>query len=387
MLAEVKVPEVGESISEGLLAVWNKTNGSSVQIGEPLFELETDKVTLTVPAQTGGRLVILIPEGATVKIGQTVAHIDTAAAVPKPAAPSPAPQVTPGEAPPAAPKPAAPLPPSPEPAAAEEAPSPATPEQARSEPTGQAAAPAERPADPSPAAGGSPRETRSRMSPLRLRIAQRLVQAQQTAAILTTFNEADLSAVLAVRSQYQEEFQKKHGVRLGFMSFFVKAAVEALRSVPEMNARIEGEELVQQHYYDLGVAVNTEQGLMVPVLRDADRLSFAGIEQQIAELARKARERKVTLDELLGGCFTISNGGVFGSLLSTPLLNPPQAGILGLHRIQKRPVAVGDQIVIRPMMYLALSYDHRIVDGARAVAFLKRIVECVEDPQRMLVAV
>ena len=231
------------------------------------------------------------------------------------------------------------------------------------------------------------RETRQRMTTIRQRIAERLLAAQQNAAILTTFNEADMSAVMALRTKYKESFQKKHGVGLGFMSFFVKACVEALRAFPTVNARIDGTDIVYQNFYDIGVAVSTEKGLMVPVLRDADRLSFAQIEKGIAELAVKARDGKITVADLQGGTFTITNGGVFGSLLSTPILNPPQSGILGMHTIQKRPVAVDDQVVIRPMMYLALSYDHRLIDGREAVSFLVRVKECVENPERLLLEV
>jgi len=222
---------------------------------------------------------------------------------------------------------------------------------------------------------------------MRRRIAERMVQAQQEAAILTTFNEADMSAVMDYRARHKEAFEQRHEVRLGFMSFFVKAAVDALKTVPQLNSRVEGDVIVQQHFYDIGVAVSTDQGLVVPVVRGADQLSFAAIEEQIAQYAHRARQRRLTLEELTGGSFSISNGGVFGSLLSTPILNPPQSGILGLHKIQKRPVAVDDQVVIRPMMYLAVSYDHRLVDGAQAVTFLKRVKECIESPERLLLEV
>jgi 2-oxoglutarate dehydrogenase E2 component (dihydrolipoamide succinyltransferase) len=225
------------------------------------------------------------------------------------------------------------------------------------------------------------------MSAVRQRIAERLVTAQKTAAMLTTFNEADLSAVLALRGQYKDAFQQKHGVGLGFMSFFVKAAVEALRAFPRVNARIDGGDIVYHHFYNIAIAVSTDKGLMVPVIRDADRLGFAQIEQAIADLAGKARAGKISVDDLTGGTFTITNGGIFGSLLSTPILNPPQSGILGMHAIQKRPVAVNDQVVIRPMMYLALSYDHRLVDGREAVQFLVRVKECVEKPERLLLEI
>jgi 2-oxoglutarate dehydrogenase E2 component (dihydrolipoamide succinyltransferase) len=231
------------------------------------------------------------------------------------------------------------------------------------------------------------RETRKPMSPLRQRIAERLVEAKQTTAMLTTFNEADMSNVFALRAKHKEAFKEKHDISLGFMSFFVKASVDALQSIPQLNARIEGDEIVENHYYDIGVAISSDKGLVVPVVREADRLNFAEIELAIADLARRVRAKKITLNDLTGAVFTISNGGVFGSLLSTPILNPPQSGILGMHAIKKRPVVVNDEIVIRPMMYLALSYDHRIVDGREAVTFLKRIVECIENPERMMLEV
>ena len=246
--------------------------------------------------------------------------------------------------------------------------------------------PAARPAEPRPPSreGAVQREERVRMTRLRKRIAERLKQAQDNAAMLTTFNEADLSAVIALRKLYRETFEKKHGVRLGFMSFFVKAAILALQEIPVVNAEIDGEDIIYKNYYDIGVAVGTEQGLVVPVLRDADRMSFADIELRLSELGRKARDGKLAIDDLTGGTFTISNGGVYGSLMSTPILNPPQSGILGMHKIEDRPVAIGGKLEIRPMMYLALSYDHRIVDGREAVTFLVRIKECIEDPQRIL---
>jgi 2-oxoglutarate dehydrogenase E2 component (dihydrolipoamide succinyltransferase) len=248
----------------------------------------------------------------------------------------------------------------------------------------------EPPPIPSPGPPSPPsdeRETREKMSAIRQRIAARLIEAQQTAAILTTFNEIDMTSVTVLRSKHKEAFQKKHGVGLGFMSFFVKACVEALTAFPAVNGRIEGSEIVYQHFYDLGVAVSTERGLMVPVVRDCDRKSFADIEREIATLANKAREGKISAADLQGGTFTITNGGVFGSLLSTPILNPPQSGILGMHTIQKRPVAIDDQVVIRPMMYVALSYDHRLIDGREAVSFLVRVKECVESPERLLLEI
>jgi 2-oxoglutarate dehydrogenase E2 component (dihydrolipoamide succinyltransferase) len=255
------------------------------------------------------------------------------------------------------------------------------------EPPPSAPAPATAPAPAARPAGASPRETRQRMSGIRQKIAQRLVEAQHTAAILTTFNEADMTRIMELRARYKESFQKKHGVGLGFMSFFVKAVVEALRAFPAVNGRIDGNDIVLHNVYDIGVAVSTERGLMVPVIRDADKLSFAGIEKAIAAYAMKAREGAIAVSDLQGGTFTITNGGVFGSLLSTPILNPPQSGILGMHTIQKRPVAIDDQIVVRPMMYLALSYDHRIVDGREAVSFLVRIKECVENPERLMLEI
>jgi 2-oxoglutarate dehydrogenase E2 component (dihydrolipoamide succinyltransferase) len=240
---------------------------------------------------------------------------------------------------------------------------------------------------PQPVALPDQRQTRAPMSRLRQRLAERLVEVQQTAAILTTFNEADMSRVMALRAEYKEEFKKRHDIGLGFMSFFVKATVDALKTVPEINAYIDGGEIVTNHYFDIGVAVSTDKGLVVPVVRDADRLTMAEIESSIADLAQRAQERRLDLSDLTGAVFTISNGGVFGSLLSTPILNPPGSAILGMHTIQKRPVAVGDEIAIRPMMYLAMSYDHRIIDGREAVTFLKRIVECIEDPERMLLEI
>ncbi len=407
MAVEIKVPSVGESISEGTIARWLKKDGAVVRAEEPLFELETDKATTEVAAPASGKLVIAVPEGKTVAVGSVVGRIEAVAA---PAAKS-ADRLD-GQRPP---KPEPPKPPAEKPLspaarrlAAEEAvpveqlqgtgrggvvvkedvlgylEQRKAPEPPR--PAEPAAASAPSPA-PQPAAAPSNRETRQRMTAIRQRIAERLVSAQHSAAILTTFNEADLSAVMALRARYKDAFQKKHGVGLGFMSFFVKAAVEALKAYPLVNARIDGNDIVMQHFYDVGVAVSTEKGLMVPILRNADQLSFAEVEKGIASLAEKARAGKIAVTDLQGGTFTITNGGIFGSLLSTPLLNPPQSGILGMHAIQKRPVAVDDQVVIRPMMYLALSYDHRLIDGREAVSFLVRIKECVENPERMLLAI
>ena len=417
----IKVPTVGESISEGILARWLKPDGSSVKAEEPLFELETDKASSVVPAPSSGTLKIGVAEGETVPIGATVGTIDPAGTPAK--APVQAQTQTPAP-PPAAPAPAPasaadgagdrPLSPAVRRVVAEqgvdvarvaatgpggrvtkgdvlayvEAPQTAT------SPTAapvQASAPA-KVSPPAPAAPANPtktgpRETRQRMSGLRQKIAQRLVEAQQTAAILTTFNEADMSRVMDLRANYKEPFQKKHGIALGFMSFFIKAAIEALKAFPAVNARIEGNEIVFSNYFDIGVAVSTERGLMVPVVRDADRLSFAAIEKTIAGFATKAREGTISVDDLTGGTFTITNGGIFGSLLSTPIVNPPQSGILGMHAIKKRPVVVDDQIVIRPMMYLALSYDHRLIDGREAVSFLVKVKDGIENPERLLLEV
>jgi len=386
MSLEVKIPSVGESITSGLLSVWHKNDGDSVAAGEVLLTLETDKVSSEIQAEGAGVLKIKVPAGTDVKIGEVVATIEESGAAP---APKKAEQKTeeakPGEAtvakpaneppPPAAAKPA------PAPAAA-----PAPPAPARS--IGEAVAAANvslgTVSENVPAESREGRSTRKKMSPLRRKIAQQLVMAQHTAAILTTFNEADMSAVMRLRSEMQEAFTKEHGIKLGFMSFFIKAVVSALQAVPAINSRMDGDDLVQNHFYDVGVAVGTERGLVVPVMRDADKLSFAGIEKALADYAVKAREGKIKIEDLQGGVFTISNGGIYGSLLSTPILNPPQSGILGMHKIQERPIAEKGQVVIRPMMYLALSYDHRVVDGKEAVTFLVRVKECIENPARLL---
>jgi 2-oxoglutarate dehydrogenase E2 component (dihydrolipoamide succinyltransferase) len=416
----VTVPSVGESITEGIVSRWLKDDGSLVEAGEPLFELETDKASSNVPAPGSGSLRILVAEGQTVPIGATVATIDPSqapaatgsagkggsaakAAVPSAGAAAPGAGTGP------------PLSPAVRRLVAEqgvdvarvsatgpggrvtkgdvlaflESPRPdTTPAVAAATapvaPDATAAAPPA-PSETAVTSKTGPRETRQRMSGLRQRIAQRLVEIQQTAAILTTFNEADMSRVIELRTLYKEPFQKKHGIGLGFMSFFMKASIEALKAFPTVNARIEGNEIVYQNFYDVGVAVSTERGLMVPVVRDADRLSFAAIEQAIAGFATKARQGTISVDDLRGGTFTITNGGTFGSLLSTPILNPPQSAILGMHAIKKRVVVVDDQIVVRPMMYLALSYDHRLIDGREAVSFLVRAKECIENPERMLI--
>jgi 2-oxoglutarate dehydrogenase E2 component (dihydrolipoamide succinyltransferase) len=335
-----------------------------VKVGDILLTLETDKVAAEVTAEASGTLTIAKQPGDDVVIGDVVGQIAEGAA---PAAPAEAPK-------PAAPAPAA----APAPKA-EEKPTNITKFEVVPKPE-----PAPEPAaKPTPSPEG--RITRKKMTPLRKKIADQLVSAQKTAAILTTFNECDMSNVMALRSKLQDAFVAKNGVKLGFMSFFIKAVVEALKAVPQINVRVEGDEIVHQHYYDIGVAVGTERGLIVPVLRDADQKSFAELEQDILGYAKKAKDGKLQVSDLTGGVFTISNGGVYGSLLSTPIINPPQSGILGMHSIQQRPIAVDGQVVIRPMMNLALSYDHRVVDGKEAVTFLIRVKDCIENPARMLV--
>jgi 2-oxoglutarate dehydrogenase E2 component (dihydrolipoamide succinyltransferase) len=414
MSTEIVVPALGESVTEATVAQWLKKVGDKVSRDEPLVELETDKVTLEVNAAADGVLEeILADAGATVEVGAKLGILgsgDGAAAAP----------AAPAKSEPAAPAPKAEAPAA---AEAEEAIMPAarklieengldaaaikgtgkggriTKEDVlahlsqRAQPAtgGNGAAGAgtviEIPAFTRPEGAPRPqkdREERVRMSKLRKTIATRLKQAQNTAAMLTTFNEVDMSALMATRAQYKDSFEKKHGVKLGFMSFFVKACITALKELPAVNAEIDGDEIVYKNYYDIGVAVGTPQGLVVPVVRDADRLSFAEVEKTIGELGRKARDGKLSMADLTGGTFTISNGGVYGSLMSTPILNPPQSGILGMHKIQERPVAIGGKVEVRPMMYLALSYDHRIIDGREAVTFLVRVKECLEDPQRIL---
>jgi len=363
MTLEVIIPSAGESITSGVLSIWHKKNGERVSRDELLFTLETDKVSQEVMAADSGILHTKVAEGEEVKIGQVVAEIEpaaegaTVAAAPAPVEEkAPAPVVE-------APKPAAPV---------------ATPP-----PAAKAPAPAPKPTEALSAPSDS-RATRKKLSPLRRKIATQLVMAQQTAAILTTFNECDMSAVMALRKELQEDFSKKHGVKLGFMSFFIKAVVDALQAIPSINSRMDGDELITNNAYDIGVAVGTERGLIVPVLKDCEKLSFAEIETSLAGFAVKAREGRISMEDLSGGVFTISNGGVYGSLLSTPILNPPQSGILGMHKIQERAVVVNGQIVARPMMYLALSYDHRVVDGKEAVTFLVRVKDCLENPARLL---
>ena len=375
MKLEITVPSVGESVTQGILSSWLKAEGDHVEEGSDLFELETDKATVTVPAPATGSLSITVPAGTEVTIGQVVGAVDSAgtvtAAAPKPAAPVPAP------APTAVPAPAAPR----APAAA--APRPVAPQPPRPAPS-----PAPQPATLSAVRAG---ERRVPMTTLRRRIAEKLVEAQHATASLTTFNEVNMQKVSDLRSRYRDEFERVHGVKLGFMSFFVKACCLALGEMPMVNARIEGDEIVYNGSFDIGVAVSTERGLLVPVVRNADRLGLAGLEAAIADLAARARDRKILPDELAGGTFSITNGGVFGSLLSTPLLNYPQSAILGMHTIQRRPVAEpaadgkGEQVVIRPMMYVALTYDHRLIDGKEAVSFLRRVKELVEDPWRLFI--
>jgi 2-oxoglutarate dehydrogenase E2 component (dihydrolipoamide succinyltransferase) len=393
MATEIKVPALGESVTEATVARWLKKPGEAVAMDDPLVELETDKVTLEVNATAPGVLAeIRVPEGSNVAVGSVLGIIGDGAARPMPAKP-------------AAPPPAAAAP-APTDALARSGPAARKLAAESGLPPSQIVATGKggrvtkgdvlialergAPAAPAPAAPPPPRETgareeRVRMTRLRKRIAERLKQAQNTAAMLTTFNEADMSAVMALRDKYRDSFEKKHGVRLGFMSFFVKASIVALREIPAVNGEIDGDDIVYKNHYDIGVAVGTEQGLVVPVVRDADRMGFAEIEKAIAELGRKARDGKLTIEDLSGGTFTISNGGIYGSLMSTPILNPPQSGILGMHKIQQRPVVIGGKIEARPMMYLALSYDHRIVDGREAVTFLVRVKECIEDPERLLV--
>jgi 2-oxoglutarate dehydrogenase E2 component (dihydrolipoamide succinyltransferase) len=398
MAVEIKVPPAGESVTEATVGRWLRPNGAAVRANEPVCELETDKATAEVMAPAAGTLVIAVPEGQTVAIGAVLGRVEAGAPAGNAA---PAPAAKRDEAPhPAAPPAELPLSPSARQLIADKGLDPrdltGTGRGGRitkEDVLGHLAArqaPAEakeRPTPPAAAAAPTNREVRQRMSPIRRRIAERLLEAQQGAAILTTFNEADLSGVMALRARYKESFQKKHGVGLGFLGFFVKAAVEALRAFPAVNARIDGDDIVYQNHYDVGVAVSTERGLMVPVLRDADALSFADIEKGVAALAQKARDGKIGVSDLQGGTFTITNGGIFGSLLSTPILNPPQSGILGMHAVQKRPVVVDDQVVVRPMMYLALSYDHRLIDGREAVGFLVRVKECVEAPERLMLEV
>lgn len=403
MAIELKVPSVGESITEVVIGQWLKQEGERVAKDEPLVEIETDKATLEVPAPEAGTLVkVLKGAGENAAVSEVIAWLEPGG---QPAADAAGPQPLAQEQPsPAEAKPAAP--PRVMPSAqrllaehglkAEEVTASGPGGRLLKEdvqrhltaapPRPQTAVPAIE-APPARPVVGEREEEVVPMSPLRRRIAERLVAAQQTAALLTTFNEIDMSEVIALRKTYQEAFMERYGIRLGFMSFFVKAAIDALKLIPQLNAEIRGNDIVYKNYYDIGVAVSAKKGLVVPVIRDADRLSFAELERAIADFAKRANDNKLTPEELQGGTFTISNGGVFGSLMSTPIVNPPQSGVLGMHAIQERPVALGGQVVIRPMMYVALTYDHRIVDGREAVTFLKRIKEAVEKPARMLLEV
>lgn len=387
MSTEVKIPTLGESIAGGLISKWHKNDGDAVKAGEVLLTLETDKVAQEIAAEADGVLHQKAKEGDEVEVGAVVATIEAGSGASASAAPGPAPKEPEKAAPAPAPKAAEPAPaPKKEeaPAKPAEAPKAEAPQLKLVPKPEVEAAPA--PA-PKPAPSPEGRTTRKKMTPLRRKIADQLVNAQRTAAILTTFNECDMSEVMTLRKVMQDDFVKKHGVKLGFMSFFVKAVVDALKSVPQINVRVDGDEIISNHFYDIGVAVGTERGLIVPVIRDADQKSFADIEKDIIAYAKKAKEGKIQIDDLTGGVFTISNGGVYGSLLSTPILNPPQSGILGLHAIKERPVAENGQVVIRPMMNLALSYDHRVVDGKEAVTFLIRVKDCIEKPARLLVGV
>ena len=396
-MTDVMVPSLGESVTDATVSTWFKKPGDVVKVDEMLCELETDKVSVEVPSPVAGVLAeIIAPEGTTVPAGARLAIVTegatAAVAAPKAAAPVAAPAAPAGKDVEDAP-------------AAKKAMAEAGLTSAQVTGTGRdgrimkedvakaAAAPAAAAAStPAPAAiprapipaDDAAREERVKMTRLRATIAKRLKDAQNTAAMLTTYNEVDMSGVMELRNTYKDIFEKKHGVKLGFMSFFVKACIHALQEIPEVNAEIDGQDVVYKNYVHMGVAVGTPNGLVVPVLRDADQMSFAGIEKKIAEMGVRARDNKLTMADMQGGSFTISNGGVYGSLMSSPILNPPQSGILGMHKIQDRPVVVAGQIVIRPMMYLALSYDHRIVDGKGAVTFLVRVKEALEDPRRLL---
>ena len=416
-MAEIRVPTLGESVTEATIGKWFKQPGDAVAVDEPIVELETDKVTIEVPAPAAGVLAaVAAKDGETVAVGALLGEIKEGAAAPSKTTPAPlgrpdqktdttapinAAEEEPRPRPETAPKPAlAPLSPSVRKLAAESGLDVATVPgsgkdgrvtkgdmMAAIERAAAAPMPIAQPAPmqvraPSPADDAA-REERVKMTRLRQTIARRLKEAQNTAAMLTTFNEVDMSAVMELRNRYKDLFEKKHGVKLGFMGFFVKACVQALQEIPAVNAEIDGTDIVYKNYYHIGVAVGTEKGLVVPVVRDCDRKSFAQIEKEIADFGRRAREGALKIEEMQGGTFTISNGGVYGSLMSTPILNAPQSGILGMHKIQERPAAVAGKIEIRPMMYLALSYDHRIVDGREAVTFLVRVKEVLEEPARV----
>ena len=399
-MTEIRVPALGESVTEATVGRWFKQPGEAVKADEPLVELETDKVTLEVPAPAAGVLSeAAVKAGDTVAVGALLGQIKEGAAGAAAAKPAAAPAAKPAETKPAEAKSDAAPAPSVRKIAAEKGVDPASVqgtgkdgrvtkgdmlsavEGAAAKAT-QVAAPVQMRA-PSPADDAA-REERVPMTRLRQTIARRLKDAQNTAAMLTTYNEVDMSAVMTMRSQYKDLFEKKHGVKLGFMAFFTRACIQALKEVPAVNAEIDGTDLVYKNYYHIGVAVGTERGLVVPVVRDADLLSLAGIEKAIAGLGKKARDGQLKIEDMQGGTFTISNGGVYGSLMSMPILNAPQSGILGMHKIQERPVVIGGKIEIRPMMYLALTYDHRVVDGQGAVTFLVRVKENLEDPARIV---
>jgi 2-oxoglutarate dehydrogenase E2 component (dihydrolipoamide succinyltransferase) len=414
-MAEIRVPTLGESVTEATIGKWFKKPGEAVAVDEPLVELETDKVTIEVPAPAAGVLSdIAAKDGDTVAVGAVLGQIkEGAGATAKAAAPPPATQSAAKAAEPPAPKPSATVATKPLPADTPLAPSVrklsaesgvdaasvpgsgkdgrvtkgdmlAAIERAAAQPTPVAQpAAAVQVRAPSPADDAA-REERVKMTRLRQTIARRLKDAQNTAAMLTTFNEVDMSHVMALRTQYRDLFEKKHGVKLGFMGLFVKACVQALKEIPAVNAEIDGTDLIYKNYYHIGIAVGTERGLVVPVVRDCDQKSLAEIEKSITDFGRRARDGALKIDELQGGTFSITNGGIYGSLMSTPILNAPQSGILGMHKIQERPIAIAGKIEIRPMMYLALSYDHRIVDGREAVTFLVRVKECLEDPARLV---
>ena len=398
MTTEIRVPTLGESVTEATVAQWFKKKGDAINADEPIVELETDKVTIEVPAPASGVLAeITVNDGDTVNVGALLGAIGEGTgqnAAPAATAPAPAEPALEPEKPAAAPA-ETPLSPAVRKAVAENNINPQdvtgtgkdgrltkadvlahTASSARSE------APADVPAAPAPATEAA-REERVRMSRLRKTIARRLKDAQNTAAMLTTFNEVDMGPVMDLRREYKVLFEKKHGVKLGFMGLFAKAVIQGLREIPAVNAEIDGDELVYKNYYHIGVAVGTDKGLVVPVVRDAQDLSVAGIEKAIGALGKKARDGSLSIADMQGGTFTISNGGVYGSLMSTPILNAPQSGILGMHKIQERPMAINGSMEIRPMMYLALSYDHRVVDGKEAVTFLVRVKECLEDPRRL----
>ncbi|MEC8463847.1 MAG: 2-oxoglutarate dehydrogenase complex dihydrolipoyllysine-residue succinyltransferase [Pseudomonadota bacterium] len=410
MATEIKVPTLGESVTEATVAKWFKSEGDVVAVDEPILELETDKVTLEVNATAAGTIrEITVKEGENVGVGALLGLIGRgsrdqaggenapqrpAEAIEKAASDDPVEAIENGKLSPAVRR---------------------LVDENNLDPTqitgtgkdgrltkgdvllfikGSASAPSQAPQPTtirtvvaSEAGLKDPREERVKMTRLRQRIAERLKEAQNTAAMLTTFNEIDMTNVMSVRKKFQDDFEKRHGCRLGFMSFFVKACIVALKEIPAVNAEVDGDEIIYKNYYDIGVAVGTDQGLVVPVLRDADERSFADVEKGITVLGSRAREGRLGMDDLTGGTFTITNGGVYGSLMSTPIINPPQTGILGMHKIDRRPVAVGDSVEVRPMMYAALSYDHRIIDGREAVMFLVRVKECIEDPERILLAV